>query len=155
MVVDRVGWPTGRVEITPYALHAGEPRLRPWRMTRTDLYTALKQLMGRGALCAEQVLEVEAALAQEAGRLSEPIPVGAVVEYTGSQQHGTYEITAHAEPINIPDGHDKREFFADGTAYEIWPVGVERRFGNRDRAVYNVRRKSIRPLGHQEQEEAR
>lgn len=150
VVVDSVGMPTERVEITPWTPLGDGHWLSPWRMARTDLERALERLAQRGAISGAEKDARHQYLEAEYARLSAPVPVGTVVEYSGSQQHGTYEITAHAEPMNIPEGHDKQEFFADGVAYEIWPVGVERRFGNRDRAVYNVRRKSIRPKERKE-----
>lgn len=77
-----------------------------------------------------------------------PVPLGAIVDYFGSQTHGRYEIVDVHDPGNHPyrayKGSEHVPFYPDGVAYDLWPVGVERRFGNRDRAVYYVRRTSFR-----------
>ncbi|MEV6401081.1 hypothetical protein AB0M39_40965 [Streptomyces sp. NPDC051907] len=78
----------------------------------------------------------------------EPVPVGTVVRYTGSRAHGEYEITEHRDPAEhprarLPLSDSARAAYPDGTAYDLWPVGVERKFGNRDRAVYYARRTSF------------
>jgi hypothetical protein len=79
-----------------------------------------------------------------------PVPIGALIEYFGSEGHGRYRITKHDSPDDHPYRQfmpeDIAEFYPDGVAYELWPVGVPRKFGNRDRAVYYVRRKSFRVL---------
>jgi hypothetical protein len=77
-----------------------------------------------------------------------PVPVGTVVDYFGSLDHGRYEITGHMEPVNVPNVPEDElpKYFPDGVAYELWPEGVERRFGNRNRAAYNVRRTSFRKV---------
>lgn len=78
-----------------------------------------------------------------------PVPVGAVVEYFGSHAQGRYEITSHQHLQAHPhkeEGESWSTAYPDGVAYDIWPVGVPRRFGNRDRAVYWVRRTSFRVI---------
>jgi hypothetical protein len=66
-----------------------------------------------------------------------PVPNGTIVNYFGRLRHGVYEIIAYTEARNFP------ERCPDGVAYDLWPVGVPRKFGNRGRAVYNVRRTSF------------
>ena len=39
---------------------------------------------------------------------------------------------------------DMNAYYPDGVAYDLWPLGVPRRFGNRDQGVYYVRRTSFR-----------
>lgn len=70
-----------------------------------------------------------------------PIPIGAVVQYHGSLSHGLYTVTARLKPLSC--GQEMAQHYPDGVAYEIWPVGVEKKFGNRYLAVYNVRRTSF------------
>lgn len=79
-----------------------------------------------------------------------PVPVGAVIEYFGSHAPGRYEIIEHHNDLtkhptmgSIPAGY-LLTAYPDGVAYDIWPVGVPKKFGNRDRAVYWVRRTSFR-----------
>ena len=79
----------------------------------------------------------------------EPLTVGTVVQYTGSHAHGRYEITDVHDDLTkyprarLPLSAAFLAAYPDGHAYDLWPVGVERRFGNRDRAVYWVRRTSL------------
>lgn len=88
----------------------------------------------------------------------EPIPVGAIVDYHGSirSYHGRYEVTQH-NPMDVvkqlrPDigyrkGDDTDAFLAesypDGVSYDLWPVGVPKKFGEREKALYGARRESI------------
>jgi hypothetical protein len=75
------------------------------------------------------------------------VPVGARVRYHGSAgRHGEYIIQGY----NDLAGHHPKlppeveaEAYPDGIAYELWPVGVLMKFGNRDQAVYFVRRASF------------
>lgn len=81
-------------------------------------------------------------------RGEEPVPVGSIVNYFGSCTHGEYTVISHAEPENTARvlDEDMPTYFPDGVAYELWPTGVPRRFGNRDKLVRNVRRLSFRVL---------
>lgn len=85
-----------------------------------------------------------------------PVPVGTIVEYFGSQEHGTYKIDDVRDPGNHPYRRYKNSgttpFYPDGVAYDLWPVGVTKKFGNRDRAILYVRRTSFRV--HQDGEAA-
>lgn len=80
-----------------------------------------------------------------------PLPVGTVVEYRGSQKHGRYVVAGHTDPreehLFQPWEHVTEDVIAaaypDGVAYELWPEGMEQRFGNRQHMVYRARRKSI------------
>lgn len=79
-----------------------------------------------------------------------PIPLGTTVRYHGSLKfaHGTYtvnklELSAHIAPGVCPDG----------IAYSLWPVDVPWKFGNRGRALHQVRRSSftvVCPCDHDE-----
>jgi hypothetical protein len=80
---------------------------------------------------------------------AEPVPIGTVVEYFGSCGSGDYEITGHADPLTHPYLSDQPKgylltAYPDGVSYTIWPVGVERKFGNRHLSVTYVRRASFR-----------
>lgn len=75
-----------------------------------------------------------------------PVPVGAIVNYTGSQRHGRYEVIDHRDPAEHPDHlseDELRELCPDGVAYDLWPVGLPRKFGNREQAVLHARRTSF------------
>lgn len=82
-----------------------------------------------------------------------PIPVGTVVDYHGSQKHGRYVIISHEDPdgaftaselIQIAKGDQTLEdSYPDGVAYGLFPEGMERSYRNRGYAVYRVRRKSL------------
>lgn len=75
---------------------------------------------------------------------NEAVPIGTVVEYHGSMGRGTYTITDHAVPVNRGVTESELEAaYPDGVAYELWPLGVKRKFDNRHLARYNVRRGSF------------
>jgi len=87
----------------------------------------------------------------------DPIPVGTLVEYTGSQGHGRYVITAHREAHPalftsreltqlIAEGMTLEGMYPDGVAYEIWKEGVLRKFGNMMYMITRVRRSSLAPV---------
>lgn len=80
----------------------------------------------------------------------EPVAVGTVVRYFGSWADSSaplYEITDQAAPGDNPNlrGAEEpvEELYPDGTAYHLWLMGKSRRFGNRQFAVYFVRRTSF------------
>lgn len=88
----------------------------------------------------------------------EPIPVGTIVNYHGSigSYHGVYEVTEHHTMTELktirPDiayrkGNEVDSYlaekFTDGVSYDLWPVGVEKKYGNRGQALYGARRGSI------------
>jgi hypothetical protein len=67
-----------------------------------------------------------------------PLPVGTVVEYRGR----AFDVTEHEAPREgTPDPEVN---YPDGVAYVLWPVGVERKFGNRGQSFSQVRRRSLR-----------
>lgn len=79
----------------------------------------------------------------------EPVPVGTIIEYFGSHAHGEYEVTALKDPFTHPflrdmSSDELRTAYPDGVAYDIWRVGVSRKFGNRHHSVGFVRRTSFR-----------
>jgi hypothetical protein len=85
-----------------------------------------------------------------------PIPVGTVVDYSGSHRHGRYVITGHDTP-GVVDGVRRADLgeitaaelaaaYPDGVAYEMWPEGMLRKFGNRMYMLHQVRRPSITPV---------
>lgn len=74
-----------------------------------------------------------------------PVNTGTVVRYHGSSgAPGLYEVLDHRP---VPDADkvpgDPAEHYPDGVSYDLWPVGVVHRFGNRHLAVYQVRRRSF------------
>jgi hypothetical protein len=73
--------------------------------------------------------------------------VGTKVRYSGSIEsyHGEYEVTGYSDlslrrdlPPEVIDEH-----WPDGIAYELWPIGVPRKFGNRHLSLHCVRRKNL------------
>lgn len=77
-----------------------------------------------------------------------PVPLGMEVYYFGSQRHGLYEVACHLAPEDHPDVSNARgalyESYPDGVAYELWPVGLPKKLGNRHLGVYFARRTSFR-----------
>lgn len=77
-----------------------------------------------------------------------PVPVGTWVFYQGSAQApGVYEIVGHLDPALYPDfpaGCTREEVYPDGTAYELWPVGVRRKLDSLNLGVLWSRRTSFR-----------
>jgi len=81
----------------------------------------------------------------------EPIPIGTVVDYHGSQAHGRYVVTGHENPPALFTsrelaelaGTDLTEAYPDGVAYVIWKQGVLRKFGNLMYSISRVRRQSL------------
>lgn len=79
----------------------------------------------------------------------EPVPVGTWVFYQGSLNPGVYQVIGHMDPELRPDrgaltGFTNAEIYPDGTGYELWPVGVARKFGLRHLGVLWARRTSFR-----------
>lgn len=79
------------------------------------------------------------------------LEVGTKVRYHGSidYMHGEYEIIGVVDP----DYHRAVKgdavvdaYYPGDEAYDLWPVGVPRKFGNRDRSLSFVRRASITVL---------
>lgn len=71
------------------------------------------------------------------------VPVGTIVEYFGSLEHGRYEITRRHTPIGHEVGPDTS--YPDGYAYVLWKVGALRKMDNgAGNAAHNVRRTSFR-----------
>lgn len=93
----------------------------------------------------------------------EPLPIGTIVNYTGSHYHGRYLITGHQDPSTVTivgykaenDGllsEVLAEAYPDGVAYEIWREGIDRsKFGNRMYMVYQVRRGNLTDTGEREE----
>lgn len=80
-----------------------------------------------------------------------PVPVGTVVEYFGSlyRRHGRYVVAAHENPATHPYRRDTeilRAAYPDGTAYVLYPVGVERSLDNQHLGMGFVRRGSFRVI---------
>ncbi len=76
----------------------------------------------------------------------EPIPVGTIVNYTGSHAHGRYVVHAHQDPAEVFPASQLelvKDRHPDGVCYEIWPVGVEVAWQNRDQMVHRVKRASL------------
>lgn len=78
---------------------------------------------------------------------NEIVPNGTKVRYHGSldYMHGEYTVVG---PYDLTLRSDltpekRAEHYPDGVAYELWPVGVPIKFGNRDQALYSVRRQSF------------
>lgn len=76
-----------------------------------------------------------------------PIPVGTLVDYHGSQQHGRYVIISHHCPHDLfprSEWDEVAQYYPDGVAYTILPEGVPCKFGEiRNKSVYRVRRCSL------------
>lgn len=78
-----------------------------------------------------------------------PVPMGSIVHYgSNGFPAGNYEIIEHAEPANhpfIPEGSpvELDRIYPDGTAYHLWPVWIEKKFGNRHHSAIWVRRTSF------------
>lgn len=79
-----------------------------------------------------------------------PVPAGAIVDYFGSQKHGRYIVTDHAEPDMRGIEAPQDEFFPDGKGYVIWKVGVAQKMDNGHHSVHNVRRLSFRVVEESE-----
>lgn len=86
-----------------------------------------------------------------------PIPVGALVYYSGSMRNGIYEVARHYTPESHPEigplarEHeeivaDLADAYPDGVAYGLWPFGVPREPGNGNLMVRYARRVSLRLL---------
>lgn len=78
-----------------------------------------------------------------------PLPVGTHVNYYGSKRyyHGQYEITATVDAAGLAaSGRSIDDYFLDHTGYELWPLGVPRKFGNSEQSLSYVRRGSIAPI---------
>jgi hypothetical protein len=78
--------------------------------------------------------------------MSDKVPVGTRVRYHGSAgPHGEYIIQGHNDPAGRTDLPPEAiaEGYPDGISYELWPPGVPVKFGNRDQAIYFVRRASF------------
>lgn len=78
--------------------------------------------------------------------MSDKVPVGTRVRYHGSAgPHGEYIIQGHNDPAGRADLPPEAiaEGYPDGISYELWPPGVPVKFGNRDQAIYFVRRASF------------
>ena len=78
----------------------------------------------------------------------EPLEIGTIVRYHGSirSYHGEYEIVGltDLDYLHAVKGNAvANEYYPDGLAYELWPVGVEKKFGNRGLSLYHVRPGSI------------
>lgn len=76
------------------------------------------------------------------------LPAGTLVDYHGSltHMHGRYEVTE----ISAMDYQRARigdeafdAHYTEGFAYNLWPVGVPRKFGNRHLSLLFVRPSSI------------
>lgn len=77
-----------------------------------------------------------------------PVPVGSTVYYFGSRTPGLYRVVGHLDPENYPGKFPselpKDEVYPDGTAYDLYPYGVARKFGNDHLSVIWARRRSFR-----------
>jgi hypothetical protein len=74
------------------------------------------------------------------------LPVGTKVLYHGSHPmyHGEYMITATVDRAGLEAvGRSIDHYFIDYTGYELWPIGVEHTYRNREMGLYFVRRGSI------------
>lgn len=83
----------------------------------------------------------------------EPYKIGTVVRYRGSKEHmhGEYRVTGHGTPgrpgaSEVYTVEELAGYYPDGVSYDLWPVGVPHKFGERDKALYYVRRESITPV---------
>jgi hypothetical protein len=84
----------------------------------------------------------------------EPLPVGTEVIYHGTwpEYHGRYIIRGHADHNKLKlHGRDDPSYI-DGVGYELWPVGVEPNYRNRDESLTFVRRGSITEVNDESSE---
>ena len=75
------------------------------------------------------------------------VPVGTKVTYHGSHSyyHGDYIIQGHADREALKGAFREVDAYTDGVGYELWPVGVEPSYRDRDKSLHFVRRESITP----------
>jgi hypothetical protein len=66
-----------------------------------------------------------------------PVAPGTTVVYRDRD----YEVVEHQE--SRPDVPEPEANYPDGVAYVLWPVGVQKKFGNRDQSMVQVRRRSF------------
>lgn len=83
--------------------------------------------------------------------MNDKLPVGTKVRYHGSItfMHGEYTVIGYTDPdfLVLRVGNAPVENYYPGSVgYELWPVGVPRKFCERDRALHCVRRESITPV---------
>lgn len=84
----------------------------------------------------------------------EPYPVDTVVQYHGSLKHlhREYRITSHRDvresrpDLSMYGDEQIAEWYPDGTAYMLWPTGVEASKANHHLYLTSVRRDSITPV---------
>ena len=84
----------------------------------------------------------------------EPYPIGTQVHYHGSLEHmhREYRITGTQKPTDgqpdlaVYSDEQIAEWYPDGVAYSMWPLGVPEKFGDRDKSLHYVRRDSITPI---------
>lgn len=78
------------------------------------------------------------------------VPVGTRVQYHGTAQpHGEYIVRGYndlSERRDLP-AEEIEKHWPDGISYELWPVGVPVKFGNRERSACFVRRASFDVAG--------
>ena len=86
----------------------------------------------------------------------EPLPVGTIVTYHGSVREywGEYEVDRVVDAReHRPDLLARKgeafmdENYPDGVAYSLWPIGVAKKFGNRELSLNSVRRGSFTVVG--------
>lgn len=75
------------------------------------------------------------------------LPIGTLVDYHGSvtYMHGQYEVEDYSdmEFQRAQLGDKFKQYYPDGFAYHLWPVGVPKQFRNRYCALYFVRPESV------------
>jgi hypothetical protein len=77
-------------------------------------------------------------------------PKGTIVQYHGSKSymHGYYFVSGYYDvEVLRPDltAEEKDKYYPDGEAYELWPLDMPFKFGNRENGLFSVRRGSFTP----------
>ena len=76
------------------------------------------------------------------------LPIGTIVDYHGSltYMHGQYEVDGYSDLSSKRSRYGDGlvdEHYSHGFAYNLWPRGVPKKFGNRDQAIYFARPESV------------
>jgi hypothetical protein len=82
-----------------------------------------------------------------------PLPIGTKVIYHGSHlmYHGEYVVTSTVDRTGLEAvGRNVKDYFIDWTGYELWPLGIEQTYRNRELSLRFVRRGSITPIQQEE-----
>lgn len=76
------------------------------------------------------------------------LPIGTIVDYHGSltYMHGQYEVEGYSDLDQKRAWYGADEVnahYPHGFAYNLWSVGVPKKFGFRDQSILDVRPESV------------